>query len=299
MIRLLDRISEHTLKLAASDSIYVTPRDEKAIIKHFVQQLRSPDVVPIIADNVMEYYFAGTDQEYWDYREHFPNMAPPFERFWIEMSKPSKLNSEKYGEFPTEGFPNRLGWYFEAYGGGPWDVITMPVVEVEKGHIVGPLLQAWFKVDKEGLIAAQPKLSHVPQRIIDPMDQVWLNSLASLAKPAWLAVCFMHCRNVEKVKEGAAAEKLNKAHKKRYGAPLHRFYTLKIGVMQRILEKEGRANEIGVPMALHVCRGHFKEFTEDKPLFGKHVGRYWWPMHVRGKADAGSVDKQYKVEAQK
>lgn len=25
--------------------------------------------------------------------------------------------------------------------------------------------------------------------------------------------------------------------------------------------------------------GHYKTYTEDAPLMGKHVGRYWWGGH--------------------
>lgn len=32
---------------------------------------------------------------------------------------------------------------------------------------------------------------------------------------------------------------------------------------------------------ISLCGGHYKTYTEDAPLFGKHVGRWWWPAHVR------------------
>ena len=34
--------------------------------------------------------------------------------------------------------------------------------------------------------------------------------------------------------------------------------------------------------ALHICRGHFKTFTDIAPLFGKLRGTYWWADHIRG-----------------
>lgn len=53
-------------------------------------------------DNVVEYYFALTDQEHWDV-EHFPNVAPPFPTFWIESKKPSKILSEDFeGAIPWQ-----------------------------------------------------------------------------------------------------------------------------------------------------------------------------------------------------
>jgi hypothetical protein len=46
---------------------------------------------------------------------------------------------------------------------------------------------------------------------------------------------------------------------------------------------------------LHICRGHFKTFTEEARLFGKYTGTYWWPAHVRGSVDEGVVEKDYRV----
>jgi hypothetical protein len=49
--------------------------------------------------------------------------------------------------------------------------------------------------------------------------------------------------------------------------------------------------------ALHIARGHFAHYTEDRPLFGKYTGTFWRPAHVRGSADFGTVKSTYKVKA--
>lgn len=43
----------------------------------------------------------------------------------------------------------------------------------------------------------------------------------------------------------------------------------------------------GLRKALAICRGHFKTFMPDAPLFGKHTGQFWWAPHIRGDTDAG------------
>lgn len=45
----------------------------------------------------------------------------------------------------------------------------------------------------------------------------------------------------------------------------------------------------------HLVRGHFKTYTPDRPLFGQHVGTYWWSWHGRGDEAHGSVDHKYVV----
>lgn len=47
----------------------------------------------------------------------------------------------------------------------------------------------------------------------------------------------------------------------------------------------------------HLARGHFKTFTEDAPLLGKHVGTYWWGWQVRGQEGSGVIEKTYTLRA--
>lgn len=46
----------------------------------------------------------------------------------------------------------------------------------------------------------------------------------------------------------------------------------------------------------HLARGHFKTFTEEAPLLGKHVGTYWWGWQVRGQEGNGSIEKTYTLK---
>jgi hypothetical protein len=46
--------------------------------------------------------------------------------------------------------------------------------------------------------------------------------------------------------------------------------------------------------ALHICRGHFKDYRQSG-LFGRHKGVFWWDMAARGSAEQGIVDKDYRI----
>jgi hypothetical protein len=72
--------------------------------------------VPIVADNVAEYLYAVNDQEDWDMKHDFPNIAPPFPSFWIEHGRPSKLVSREYGTKSSATLPYRVGVWFAAVG---------------------------------------------------------------------------------------------------------------------------------------------------------------------------------------
>jgi len=47
---------------------------------------------------------------------------------------------------------------------------------------------------------------------------------------------------------------------------------------------------------VHFCRAYWKEYTSERPLMGKFVGRYLWQSHVRGQSKEGIVTKDYNVK---
>lgn len=48
---------------------------------------------------------------------------------------------------------------------------------------------------------------------------------------------------------------------------------------------------------LHLCRGHLRTYTQERPLFGKLSGTFFIPAHVRGSIDNGAVVKDYRLKA--
>jgi len=113
--------------------------------------------------------------------------------------------------------------------------------------------------------------------------------------PVLMANSFAHVKNVRD-EVVTPAPRLSKAFRRRHGADLSKYHVLVIDPMREVLRREGRADKVGTIRALHICRGHFKNFDE-KPLFGKLQGTYWWSSQVRGKAEAGRVVKAYRVKA--
>lgn len=61
-------------------------------------------------------------------------------------------------------------------------------------------------------------------------------------------------------------------------------------------------NEAGRPKMqtgerpLHLVRGHFARYKEEKPLFGRYVGTFWRPEHEAGNASVAVVRKTYKFD---
>ncbi|MGL4612296.1 MAG: hypothetical protein ACRCYY_21905 [Trueperaceae bacterium] len=109
-----------------------------------------------------------------------------------------------------------------------------------------------------------------------------------------LAFTFANCKNVTTQDHPVPP----KVAKKRIASGKHpgvTYKTLVIDPMKEVLKTEGGIETNGLKKALHICRGHFKTYTADKPLFGKVTGTFWHPMHVRGSKEHGEVKKDYKI----
>lgn len=104
------------------------------------------------------------------------------------------------------------------------------------------------------------------------------------------------CKNIVTAKEHPP-QKLQKARQHRGQLPLVSFHTLRLKLPSR-RQQQGSAHNSGhsEPLANHWVRGHFKTFTEEKPLLGRAVGTFWWGPHLAGRADR-TVIKEYEIEA--
>jgi len=67
--------------------------------------------------------------------------------------------------------------------------------------------------------------------------------------------------------------------------------------MRQVIKRDGSDSSGDLLRALYICRGHFKKYDENHPLFGKITGTFWWSAHVRGNAAFGFVEKEYAVRA--
>jgi hypothetical protein len=103
----------------------------------------------------------------------------------------------------------------------------------------------------------------------------------------------LNCKNIstEVIK---APEALNKKRRKNGKQEIFDYRILNVTMPGK---KQGyrEQNEPLSHNRVHLCRGHFKEYTQEHPLFGKYTGLYWWQPHVRGQNKEGIVMKDYNV----
>jgi len=92
----------------------------------------------------------------------------------------------------------------------------------------------------------------------------------------------LNCRNVITVNH-QAPERLNAKRCRNGKQALFPYRTIRIVVpRKRYLPSQAPKPGDSLSKSVHICRGHFKDYKENAPLFGKHAGMYWWQPQVRG-----------------
>ncbi len=279
-------------------------RVDPSVTSDLVRRLE--DAVVISAEEVDDYCatLPGTT----DLFDVVASVAPPFPSFFIEFQNRGHPDPEidSWGLYFSSDPPDEHGWLVDALLVGEFrrEVPFGPVVHwripLNTDGTLKPLEGGLVPVDSDGNM--QPTDDNLRSWLYsgDLLGQdertayFFIGSMARLLMPALFAVSLMHCKNVD-VRPVDPPERLSRRHERKTGRPLTRYHVLAIEPMRRILDTEGGAQTKGLRHALHICRGHFKTFTEDAPLFGKHVGTYWWPSYARGSAEKGVVEKNYRI----
>jgi hypothetical protein len=143
-------------------------------------------------------------------------------------------------------------------------------------------------------------LTRDPARILS-ITQGMTGEHTSFLHVSFLAISFSHCRNVELL-DVSPSDRLAHAQYKRAGIPKVAYKVLEIDPMRRVIQhaqqsqKRRFGNEVKTSRALHIVRGHFADYRQ-RGLFGRHRGIYWWDQQLRGTADAGRVEKAYRIKA--
>lgn len=261
-----------------------------------------------IADAIWE----EVDQanKYWKAND-FPNIAPPYDDFFIEGKLKVKLPNAKHIDFYA----------------GLWFTDETVQFKGKKTAVVGdqPGDTHWI-LQGRGFIGSTKGIGNHPGSILLHIDKEghWLDSTESVSTYirdefanitneemarrgimptdvmldcipfCLMTLSLLHCRNVtvEEVRE-------KRGERRRYtretGLELSTHHILKIKPMQRQTEAAYRADPTEGLNRWHIVRGHFKTY-EEPGLFGKFPGTYWWSDQARGNANRGKVTKSYEVE---
>jgi hypothetical protein len=285
------------------------------LLQEYLDALNDPELVVIDVSNVSDYMALNSDRFKESIRDVISCALPPFPVCWMECRVaqkgflPSALvqiggliktldmrgfsSAEKTEVAARIRMPEDRRYDLEK---ALWLVSSEFSSLTDDGALGCLQSYAYFLLDENGAIL-RPMMadSFVDDALFDvetrqAMSHVTLEMMSVFG----MAAAFMSCKNVAMVPK-EPDPKLAKARQRRNKPPLTKYYTLEIEPMKQVLRTEGKSEEVGLKKALHICRGHFANYSEDKPLFGKVSGRFWIPAHVRGSGDAGEIKKDYKI----
>lgn len=272
-----------------------------------MQLLRAATVVVVDSDLMIGFDYskvADTSNEDFNPLGFLPNIAPPFDSMFVEYST-AHLDGEitqigcamSYREIATVEKNNSVLKSVDdnMLAHCRWLLLCAPWFSDTTGRSFGRGVELYTLIDKHGVSQCsrfgiyEGATHNDEDKTLDSITQ-----LATLIVPMAFAVSLMHCKNVTITD---ATEKAGPSKKwlRRMKQPELRYYTLDIEPMKKILRKEGNIEANGLKKALHLCRGHFATYTEDAPLFGKIVGTFWKPQHVRGSKEFGEIKKDYRI----
>jgi len=135
-----------------------------------------------------------------------------------------------------------------------------------------------------------------PSRLDAMYDVIVCKIRNVIATALTSGIVLLNCKNIV-TETILPPEALNKKRRRSGKQELLSYHVLNVTVPS---SKHGYRGAAEQPShnRVHLCRGHFKEYTAAHPLMGRLVGRYWWQPHVRGQNRQGVVMKDYKVTTQ-
>jgi hypothetical protein len=306
MSRLIDDLRAPGAKLAMP--FFVQPSKEQAwqdLGRGVHELLMNPELPVIDINNVATYYFEA-EQEFWDLRDDFPNLAPPYPAFWCECKIAKRIHSKEKGDSDISAMipHGRTGILIhgipreDANGTGipdnvRWILWCELFIDFGRRGIVadGPHGSVMICVDANGAIVGLPQMQSFAGNEHAPIMKSYITWLY----PALLAISFLHCKNVTVVENRVPAPLAKKYHA-RHGIRPANYKTLVIEPLKNILRTEGRSGEVGVQKALHICRGHFRDYREGRGLFGKLHQLVWMPSIVRGTKGEKAPPREVEVK---
>tara|TARA_R110000824_G_scaffold7695_2_gene34763 strand:+ start:4176 stop:5231 length:1056 start_codon:yes stop_codon:yes gene_type:complete len=285
----------------------------------------------IVVDSVASMYYEDMPAPGIHMEKDCPNSTPPFPYTWVETRAPSVTRigdevtewkgpsewgmlfvcvdlweEDRRSENLNEILGRDLRWLVEGTlfcGDHLGDNVSR--VHVNKSdrnaQVTGPLGMVSLPVDSTGrfidglwsppgTVQAYSYMNHDDQG-----DGDWI---VSLLEPLWYGLSIGNCSNVDLVR-GKQHRSVARRWKRKTGKELMVYRTIHLGGRHTRVVKDGQSGEPSHHVALHLCRGHFRTYTADKPLGGPKgaVGTFWVPSHVRGTKDEGIIVKDYDVNA--
>lgn len=317
VMRLYDRIMREGIEILP-EAVDVKTDEGESITDLLTRAF--PAAVSVDLNNTVA-YLASMSREQRDRVQikRLPSVVPPFPLMFAEWDVASMRGWVNWEGATAQGFVQtgilaetrdwqRMG--IPLFGGATddevrWTTTVLAFVATSR-MIYGPVVSGALFLRPDGSSALRPDgraasiwspISSAAIKAAEEDASRFANYCRGFGLPVWLGCSLANCRNV-RVQENMPryVNRQDRRLAERNGdPPRQRFYTLEIDPARAPSEPSVRREGEPSPRALHICRGHFHTYSEDRPMFGKYAGTFWVPAHVRGKADVGVIGKDYRV----
>lgn len=233
-----------------------------------------------------------------------PSGAPPYRTVWYEYFNSTTGNHR--GTFVRTYDVTIDTWletpqFREFLRGARWVQVFTSFFESKDNYLVSGNTSTVFALDKHGrglgyFVVHAGKVVE-KEELLSERGRDKFGAWVAKDMVALFFQSLLACKNVE-TEDVNPPERLSRKHERRTGLPYVRYHTLKVflpGTRHRIdFDEIRRINRNTTSLGLHLVRGHFKVYTEEHKLFGRIVGSFYWPPHIRGSLAAGSIGKHYE-----
>jgi hypothetical protein len=202
------------------------------------------------------------------------NVRLPYKLTWFDYTSMSKNKPSKIGILAEENKKDEIVAIFFGFSSKLNFWVALPYrIKISIGTGCSELKNLYSDITKEEVE------SHFQLE-----KGFWLGGLN-------ISLLFLSCKNIG-VNKILPPEKLNFKRKNQGKTPLFSYHVL---YLRQTSPKEKSIPQNLWKNRIHLCRGHFKLYTIEHPLFGKFTGRYWWQAQARGNRKMGIILKDYEI----
>jgi len=236
-------------------------------------------------------------------------ITPPYSTCWFDFDVKTNQRMSKIGYIFYQVHPKWIvSLYFERNNRvGKWVPFpysffiglgcTTNECEFEEIKKITELRELKSRIS--GNLIASNHLRVYSKEVSDKETYAISKEGASMNGPLNFGLMLINCRNVETALNNPS-KNLNKKRQKSGRPELFQYHTLQLTLPGKRNEyyTETDLKELSkIEKRLHFCRGHFKSYTDENPLFGKYTGRFWWHPQIKGNKAKGFVLKDYSIKS--
>ena len=271
-----------------------------------IQEFIKPEPVVIRADNVSHYALEHGLEQGWDDLLSFKCSRPSFPKMLVQFPAPhwnttvevliTEMPKELKFEAKDEAKPEVI-----AHMNGFRDALLSHGLDrFLMFQMNPPINKGWITtilgLNEHGSVLSKEDGTAFVRIITPKIAEKKAEDASDFAVTVGLATLnFMNCRNVQVIDNPPSRQV--KRHCERTGEPLP--VTYKTLIIHPNLRRRKVYAQAGIPAdrALHIVRGHFKDYRHGRGL-GRNGGHglWWWSPTVRGTSTERAIVKNYSVD---